>query len=166
MGLMNPKSARRTLARLVIAAAVAIALYALNLGGDGPAPAAPAAADEIRRFAVIDGDTVRDVARSVTYRVVNIDTPEVGDGAACAAERRHGVRATQRTRALLAAAQEIVARPVGRIDSYGRVVAAISVDGRDLGEALIAEGLARRWRGRREPWCDRRGRLLPPAASR
>jgi endonuclease YncB( thermonuclease family) len=43
--------------------------------------------------------------------------------------------------------------PVGRRDRYDRVVAYIVVDGRDLGEVLMAEGLARAWRGRREPWC-------------
>ena len=37
----------------------------------------------------------------------------------------------------------------------------IEIDGRDLGQMMIAEGLARPWRGRREPWCDANGNLIP-----
>jgi micrococcal nuclease len=37
----------------------------------------------------------------------------------------------------------------------------VLIDGRDLGETLIAEGVARPWRGRREPWCDAGGNLIP-----
>jgi len=29
----------------------------------------------------------------------------------------------------------------------------VSAGGVDIGETLIAEGLARRWDGRRHPWC-------------
>jgi micrococcal nuclease len=38
-------------------------------------------------------------------------------------------------------------------DRYGRTLARVAVGGADLGEALIAAGLARRWDGRRRPWC-------------
>jgi micrococcal nuclease len=43
--------------------------------------------------------------------------------------------------------------PDGPRDRYGRTLALVSVDSQDLGEALIAAGLARRWDGRRHPWC-------------
>ncbi len=118
----------------------------------------PAAAEELRRVHVIDGDTIE--ADGQRYRLVNIDTPEVGGGARCAAERRHGARATQRAQALIANARRVETEPVGRTDAYGRIIAYVLVDGRDLGEALIAEGLARPWRGRREPWCDAHNRLV------
>lgn len=43
----------------------------------------------------------------------------------------------------------------GRLrNRYGRLLATIRVDGRDVGEVLVAEGLARPWGGRRASWCD------------
>ncbi|PAP96113.1 thermonuclease family protein [Mesorhizobium wenxiniae] len=39
-------------------------------------------------------------------------------------------------------------------DRYGRTLATIEVDGRDVGDILIGEGLARPWTGKRRPWCD------------
>lgn len=146
---MNARRLRTHAAQALIAAAL-IGAVALLSPERGFAPAA--AADELRNAYAIDGDTIE--ASGQRYRVANIDTPEMGDGARCAAERRHARRATQRARALIDAAQRVETRPVGRTDRYGRVVAHVLIDGRDLGEALISEGLARPWRGRREPWCD------------
>jgi len=134
-----------------VAAAVA-AFFAL-----GPV----ARAHQPRTIHAIDGDTLEDPATRVTYRLANIDTPEVGRNARCSAERALGERATRRVRTLLANAERIETRSTGRIDSYGRDVAYVLVDGRDLGDALVREGLARPWRGRREPWCDSTGRLIP-----
>ena len=45
---------------------------------------------------------------------------------------------------LVAAAAQFEIRPTGRIDRYQRAIAFVVIDGRDLGETLIAEGLARR----------------------
>ena len=36
---------------------------------------------------------------------------------------------------------------------YRRTLALVRVNGIDVGEQLIAEGAARRWMGRRQPWC-------------
>ncbi|WP_395646699.1 thermonuclease family protein [Terricaulis sp.] len=110
---------------------------------------------------VIDGDTIEDQAADVTYRLENIDTPETGPRARCTAERDAGARATARVRMLIASAQSFDIRPTGRIDRYGRTIAFVRVDGADLGETLISQGLARPWRGRREPWCAADGSLLP-----
>lgn len=131
-------------------------------------PATPAHSDErppapVQRPAnvrMLDGDTLVDRATRTTYRIANIDTPEAGDNARCTAERQHAARATAAARRLVSSAQRVEFRSVGREDRYGRTVANVLIDGRDLGEALIAEGLARPWRGRREPWCDDRGRLI------
>ena len=38
-------------------------------------------------------------------------------------------------------------------DVYGRKLRVVTRSGRSLGETMVAEGLARPWRGRREPWC-------------
>jgi len=113
-----------------------------------------------RNISMLDGDTLIDRRAHVTYRVANIDTPEAGDNARCIAERQHAARATAAARRLVTSAQQLDIRSTGRIDRYGRTVAYVLIDGRDLGEALIAEGLARPWRGRREPWCGAGGRLI------
>lgn len=43
----------------------------------------------------------------------------------------------------------------GRVkDRYGRTLATIEVNGRDVGKIMIAEGLARPWTGKRRSWCD------------
>lgn len=113
------------------------------------------------RVRVVDGDTIEDMSSDIIYRVVNIDTAETGSRARCAAERDLGDRAKEAVRALVSGAQRIELNATGRIDRYGRTIAFVVIDGRDMGETLIAEGLARPWRGRREPWCDANGNLIP-----
>jgi len=117
--------------------------------------------DVAARIRVIDGDTIEDMREDITYRLVNIDTPETGSRARCAAERAAGNRATEAARSLFARARQFELRPTGRLDRYGRTIAFVLIDGRDMGETLIADGLARPWRGRREPWCDAGGNLIP-----
>ncbi len=40
-------------------------------------------------------------------------------------------------------------------DRYGRTLARVAVDGRDLGELLVGVGLARPYHGeRRQSWCE------------
>lgn len=103
----------------------------------------------------VDGDTIR--VGSETVRIANIDTPEIHT-AKCDAERRLGQLAKSRVEALLRQG-EVVVHPgdpkSGRTrDRHGRLLALVTIAGRDLGATLIAEGYARPWRGRREPWCD------------
>ena len=114
-----------------------------------------------RRVRVVDGDTIEDMSSDITYRVVNIDTAETGSRARCTAERDLGDRAKEAVRTLISSAQRIELNATGRIDRYGRTIAFVVIDGHDMGETLIAEGLARPWRGRREPWCDASGNLIP-----
>ena len=111
------------------------------------------------RWRVIDGYTLEDMGADITTGS-RIDTPETGSRARCQAERDLGNRATQQARTLISSG-DVELRPTGRIDRYGRAIAFVLIDGRDLGETLIANGLARPWRGRREPWCDASGNLIP-----
>jgi len=99
---------------------------------------------------VIDGDTIR--YGGVKIRLADIDTPEVFSPK-CASEAALGERATERLLALLNAGPiELV--PIERdTDRYGRKLRVIERHGRSLGETLVAEGLARRWDGRRRSWC-------------
>ena len=100
---------------------------------------------------VIDGDTFD--YGGVRVRVADIDTPEVHGR--CASETELAARATQRMRALLAAGPfELRPLASGRDeDRYGRKLRIVTRGGRSLGDQLVAEGLARTWSGRREPWC-------------
>ncbi|WP_420337157.1 thermonuclease family protein [Roseibium sp.] len=82
-------------------------------------------------------------------RIENIDTPEI-DGA-CAYERRLAVEAKERVADLVENQKVQVVRK-GR-DKYGRTLARVLVNGEDVGLRLVAEGLARPWEGRRQPWC-------------
>jgi endonuclease YncB( thermonuclease family) len=38
-------------------------------------------------------------------------------------------------------------------DVYGRLLRNVRVNGRDVGEALISDGVARAYAGGRRPWC-------------
>jgi len=100
---------------------------------------------------VIDGDTFDHAGLRI--RIADIDTPEVRGQ--CPAETALAARATQRLRTLLAAGPfEMHVLGNGRDeDRYGRKLRIVTRGGRSLGDMLVAEGLARTWTGRREPWC-------------
>jgi micrococcal nuclease len=99
---------------------------------------------------VIDGDTFEQ--GGVRIRIADIDTPEL-DGR-CAEEIRRARQARQRTSALLHAGPFELHRISGRDeDRYGRKLRIVTREGRSLGDQLVAEGLARTWSGRRQPWC-------------
>lgn len=115
---------------------------------------------------VVDGDTIDDLAIGVRYRLANIDAPETGDGATCATERAVGFRASMYAKACIASAKRVEIRRTWRWDQYGRRVAFVLIDGSDLGEELIKEGFAHRWRGRRERWCGGRRPLSKLARAR
>ena len=122
---------------------------AASLVGNGEgAAAALAAAAQVR---VIDGDTFDYGGERI--RVADIDTPELRGR--CPFETRLAARATARMRSLLAQGPfELHPLANGRDqDRYGRKLRIVTRGGRSLGDMLVAEGLARTWTGRREPWC-------------
>ncbi|MEJ0061019.1 MAG: thermonuclease family protein [Terricaulis sp.] len=102
---------------------------------------------------VVDGDTLHDDPAGEYYRVENLDAPELGRRAACASEADLGQRAKDAVTAWVAEARQIEALPIGRRDRFGRIVARIELDGVDLGDRLIATGLAVRWTGRKHNFC-------------
>lgn len=104
-----------------------------------------------RDIYLIDGDTA-DVGGD-RFRLVGYDTPETYKPR-CSYEKALGEEATRRARQLVrnAGAVDFIILP-GR-DKYGRGLARIFLHGKDLGEILISEGLARPYhRGRRKSWC-------------
>lgn len=101
---------------------------------------------------VVDGDTFWMAGTKI--RIADIDTPETHP-ARCAREAELGAAATARLHALLnGGAVEL--EPIDRdTDRYGRKLRIVRVDGRGVGDTLVAEGLARRYAGRRRAgWCD------------
>lgn len=115
---------------------------------------------------VCDGDTVEDRATGKVYRLANIDAPETGDFARCFHERHIGERAKWFAITSVKRAKSVSVRRTWRRDRYKRFVAYVYVDGVDLGELLMAQGLARPWRGWRPPWCGPKGPLARLAADR
>lgn len=106
---------------------------------------------------VVDGDTV-DLnclgTGQFRARLMGFDTPET-HRPGCAEEALLGQAATRALRALVADARSIEA-DLGRWDRYNRRLVRLSIDGRDVGARLIAEGLALPYEGgRRVDWCAR-----------
>jgi endonuclease YncB( thermonuclease family) len=103
-------------------------------------------------YRVIDGDTI-EAAFGVKYRLLGFDTPEIFHSP-CDAELELGMAAKERLEELFASGEVRVIES-GRTDKYRRTLAHVEVNGRDVGEILIREGLARPYKGeRRKSWCE------------
>lgn len=149
-------------ALVVLAVAAAAVLHATRRedAGDVRGHAAAAGASGPARIErVVDGDTLKvrlADGRRRTVRVLEIDTPEVkkpdtpvecGGPQASAAMRRLALGPDGRGRAVT-----LVRDPSqDAVDRYGRVLAYVDADGRDLGGALVEQGWATVYvfRGRR-----------------
>lgn len=156
-GLWRRRWIRSLAIGLALVGALALAQLTLSPPSMQSAAQEPSASIRLR---VIDGDTVEVRETGERIRLENIDTPETGDRARCAGERQAGELATAEARRLIGQADRISIRRSGRTDRYGRTIGWIALDGRDLGAMLIEAGLARPWRGRRQPWCSASGQLL------
>jgi micrococcal nuclease len=96
---------------------------------------------------VVDADTIE--WHGQRYRLANHDAPEIGH-ARCPHERDLAWRAKHRLETLLSRPYTLRRVPCwgGRPrDRYHRSCALVTVDSRDVGDTLIAEGLA-------IPWCE------------
>ncbi len=101
---------------------------------------------------VYDGDTFR--VEHQWYRIAGIDAPEIkGD---CMAEKVYAQAARIRLEGLLQG-KTVVVKGHG-YDKWERRLATVAVDGLDVGEAILKDGLARRWTKKwnhqPEPWCQ------------
>ena len=100
---------------------------------------------------VVDGDTFWFAGQKI--RIAGIDTPETHP-ARCAEEAMRGRAATLRLHQLLNAGPFSLHSIDRDTDRYGRLLRTVTRGGRDLGEVLIAEGLARPSAGgMRDGWC-------------
>ncbi|HEY8616166.1 MAG TPA: thermonuclease family protein [Phenylobacterium sp.] len=102
---------------------------------------------------MIDGDTLV-LAGGDRVRILNIDTAEMPPRSRCAAEEQLALAAKDRLAELTGRAAKVTLTKAGRErDDYGRLLRRVEVDGRDVGDLLVAEGLAQRWGGRKARWC-------------
>ena len=100
---------------------------------------------------VVDGDTIW--LDGEKTRMQGYDTPEpITDICGGDFERQLARRASDRLIALLNGGNITIER-FGQ-DRYGRTLATIRANGIDVGDTLIAEGLARHWPDGPEFWCN------------
>ncbi len=99
---------------------------------------------------VVDGDTFWYRGRKI--RISNINTPEISRPK-CARELALGKRAKSRLFELLNDGNFTLMHGPRDKDYYGRYLRIVERKGTNLGDILIGEGLAHRWKGRRESWC-------------
>jgi endonuclease YncB( thermonuclease family) len=113
-----------------------------------------------RVLGVIDGDSV--AVDGVEWRLLGFDAPEI-DTARCEGERRIGIIAMRRLRALIvsghAAGLALTLVHSGRSDRHKRPLGTLTVGGVDVRDTLIAELLARPYNGGvKKGWCSRDSR--------
>jgi endonuclease YncB( thermonuclease family) len=121
---------------------------------------------------VLDGSTIDIHGQSV--RLVGFDVPEEGERARCASERTLAARTAARLRQIIRRGNKIDLQMVAcaclpgtegtQRCNNGWPCGHLTVDGKDVGDALVAENLARPFVcsqyscPRRLPWCP----LEPP----
>lgn len=99
---------------------------------------------------VVDGDTFWIGGEKV--RIADIDAPETHPPR-CAYEARLGNQATEKLHALLNSGAVTMTSIDRDRDVYGRLLRNVSVNGADVGEAMVSAGVAREYGGGRRPWC-------------
>lgn len=103
--------------------------------------------------AVYDGDTVELICGRVSEsaRLAGFDTPETRD-AGCEAERALGKRATLYLRDWVRHSRPGITH-LGR-EKFGRRLIRLRLDGQDVGQRMIDQGLAMAYTGgKRIDWC-------------
>ena len=113
---------------------------------------------------VLDGDTIEYKADFVPapikpvlkIRVLGIDTPEKGHRAQCPEEAALALKASALTKDAVKGAKKIQLQLKGWDKYGGRVLGYVLIDGKNLGEMLIAAGLARPYDGgTKSSWCGK-----------
>ena len=123
--------------------------------------ASPASAGPILR--VIDGDTYiisapwlpPELGKTISLRVMGIDTPEKAGKAKCQREADLGAKATAVARAYISSAK-VTTVTLSHWDKYGgRIDGSVIIDGQSIADLLIGAGLARPYSGgAKKSWCE------------
>lgn len=102
---------------------------------------------------VVDGDTFW--LKGVKYRLFGADTPEAGTRAKCSRERQLADRATFRLLSIFNSGKLNIDEQGA--DRYGRVLAVVLVNGSNVSNQLISEGVGKTYRGGQrdvQQWCQ------------
>lgn len=97
---------------------------------------------------VLDGDTIYFEGKKV--EVAGIDAPEI-ETAGCPAEVNRGIEVAGRVVDLLNSGKVTIAG--AERGSDGQLLQRVEVDGRDVGNAMIRAGLARKYGAGPQSWC-------------
>lgn len=103
-----------------------------------------------RYTCIVDGDTIWFEGQNL--RLESYDTPEPYNDI-CGGQREVALAHLASARLLELLNSNAFTVDTHGADRYGRTLATIRIGGRDVGDVLIAEGLARRWPNGREFWC-------------
>ncbi len=106
---------------------------------------------------VYDGDTFKAHikghnpidGKSVGIRIRGIDTPELRDSRP--GVRKKAQKAKEFTEAKIKNARRIDLYNISTADKYGRILATVFCDRRDLGRMLVKQGLAKSYDGGKKP---------------
>ncbi|MDO9128213.1 MAG: thermonuclease family protein [Parvibaculum sp.] len=111
-------------------------------------PVVPAALGD--RVYVYDGDTIH--VNDERIRILGLDTPEYGKLSRCREEALAASIAKEALQNLVLRGEIEIERR--GLDRYGRTLAYVRIDGVNVADALIAQGLAREYHGGpRKGWC-------------
>lgn len=167
---MSLRKVATTSAVITIAAIVAVVFvgYAVtSTAGPGAGivvTAAPRSTPELVLPIVggVDGDTIRtriDVLPcplcNVSIRIRGIDTPEKGARAKCQKEADLAVQASRMTKELIGSSKAMTVHQFAWDKYGGRIDGVVVINGYNVGNELIAAGLARPYTGKgpKPDWC-------------
>jgi len=102
---------------------------------------------------VIDGDTFV-LSDGERVRIENIDTAEMPPRSRCPYEQTMALAAKARLGELIRSGGPVTLhRGLRDRDAYDRLLRRVKLAGRDVGDQLVAEGVAQRWMGHKASWC-------------
>lgn len=146
---------KRTSALVIVSSIAAMSFFPVNLtAGQGVSCAS---------LIVVDGDTIkcddqnmRLLGGGVPFKS-GVDAPEMGKRAKCEFERDLALKSKARLKELLLAGVPRIEDSGTRDRTQSRrpLVNIYLPDGREAGQVLMSEGLARKWRPKhRNDWCN------------
>jgi micrococcal nuclease len=94
------------------------------------------------------------LGENISVRILGIDAPELRSDSPC--ERQMAQKAKEELKEILAEGGRIDLESIGR-DKYFRVLAKVTVDGRDVADMMLRRGLAVPYDGGTRPetnWCS------------
>lgn len=112
---------------------------------------------------VLDGDTIKFEADwmpkplkpEVSIRILGIDTPEKKPRNKCEQEDTLAQKASAFTKEAVGKGKKIEVKLESHDKYGGRMLGYVIIDGKNLGDALIANGLARSYHGEaKSSWCQ------------